>query len=189
MTTVAGPSQWSGRSWGQPDPGDAGEGGKQPRQRRDAPVLPDGAGPASKARRRTRGTSVQNPVSVVPARTWRIWAGVQCAAAPSLGGRLRSPSSRRGGGRAEGLRRRRGEAAGVKLGAYLADRHAGNVGTAPRRSRCPGSARACGIGASPAEGAGRGGGPVVVRARERRAHGEGGQQVCSGRTGRPGGRW
>ena len=37
-----------------------------------------------------------------------------------------------------------------------------------------------GIGPSSAEGTGWGGGPVVVRARERRAHGEGGQQVGSG---------
>jgi hypothetical protein len=44
------------RSWGQPDPGDAGEGGKQPRQRRDALALPDGAGLASEAGRCTRGT-------------------------------------------------------------------------------------------------------------------------------------
>jgi len=46
------------RSWGQPEPGDDGEGGKQPRQRRDEPVLPDGSGPASMRRRCTRGTSV-----------------------------------------------------------------------------------------------------------------------------------
>jgi len=46
------------RSWGQPKPGDVGEGGKQPRQRRDGPASPDGPGPASKAGRRTRGTSV-----------------------------------------------------------------------------------------------------------------------------------
>jgi hypothetical protein len=44
------------RSWGQPDPGDAGEGGKQPRQCRDVPVLPDGTGPASETGRCTRGT-------------------------------------------------------------------------------------------------------------------------------------
>jgi phosphopantothenoylcysteine decarboxylase len=37
----------AGVKLGQPDPEDAGEGGQQPRQRRDAPVLPDGAGPAS----------------------------------------------------------------------------------------------------------------------------------------------
>jgi len=35
------------RSWGQPEPGGAGEGGEQPRQRRDGSVLPDGPGPAS----------------------------------------------------------------------------------------------------------------------------------------------
>jgi hypothetical protein len=40
-------------SWGQPDPGDAGEGGQQPRQRRDGPALPDGPGPASKTGRCT----------------------------------------------------------------------------------------------------------------------------------------
>jgi hypothetical protein len=44
------------RSWGQPGPGDAREGGKQPRQRQDVPVLPDGAGLASEAGRCTRGT-------------------------------------------------------------------------------------------------------------------------------------
>jgi len=46
------------RSWGQPEPGGTGEGGKQPRQRRDGSVLPDGPGPASKTGRCTRGTSV-----------------------------------------------------------------------------------------------------------------------------------
>jgi hypothetical protein len=38
-------------SWGQPEPGNAGEGGKQPRQRRDGLVLPDGLGSASEIRR------------------------------------------------------------------------------------------------------------------------------------------
>lgn len=47
---------WLGRrsgliKLGQPDLGNAGEGGKRARQRRDVPVLPDGAGPSSKARR------------------------------------------------------------------------------------------------------------------------------------------
>jgi group II intron reverse transcriptase/maturase len=42
-------------SWGQPEPGDAGEGGKQPRQRRDGPALPDGSGSASKAEVRHEG--------------------------------------------------------------------------------------------------------------------------------------
>ena len=39
------------RSWGQSEPGDAGEGGKQPRQRRDGSALPDDPGPASKTER------------------------------------------------------------------------------------------------------------------------------------------
>ncbi|GAA3753079.1 hypothetical protein GCM10022225_42250 [Plantactinospora mayteni] len=38
-------------SWGQPEPGNAGKGGKQPRQRRDGLVLPDGLGSASEIRR------------------------------------------------------------------------------------------------------------------------------------------
>ncbi|MEI8192106.1 MAG: hypothetical protein WCI75_20545, partial [candidate division NC10 bacterium] len=41
------------RSWGQPDPGDAGEGGKQPRQRRDGSAPSDGPGPASETGRCT----------------------------------------------------------------------------------------------------------------------------------------
>ena len=94
----------------------------------------------------------------------------------------------RRGGHGEGLRRSRGDAAGAKLDAKLIDRFAVNTGTIPRRSRCPGSTRAGGIGPSSAEGAGWGGGPVVVRARERRAHGEGGQQAGSAGRGRPGGR-
>jgi hypothetical protein len=39
-----------------------------------------------------------------------------------------------------------------------------NTGTIPHRSRRPGAARAGGIDASSVEGAGWGGGPVVVRA-------------------------
>lgn len=94
----------------------------------------------------------------------------------------------RWGGHGEGLRRNRGDAAGAKLDAKLIDRFAVNTGTIPCRSRRPGAARDAGIGASSAKGAGWGGGPVVVRARERRAHGEGGQQVGSAGRGMPGGR-
>jgi hypothetical protein len=49
--SAAGLSQRSGGSWGQPDPGDAGEGGKRPRQGQDVPVPPDGAGLLSEVRR------------------------------------------------------------------------------------------------------------------------------------------
>lgn len=69
-----------------------------------------------------------------------------------------------------------------------------NVGTVRCRPRLvlPARERA---GALSAVGAGRGGGLVVVAGvttrrggRESRPQGEGGQQVCSGRQGRPGGR-
>ena len=49
-------------SWGQPDLGNAGEGGKQPRQRRDGLAPPDSPGPASEARR----CSVSEPVVDAP---------------------------------------------------------------------------------------------------------------------------
>jgi hypothetical protein len=55
------------------------------------------------------------------------------------------------GGHGEGLRRNRGDAAGAKLDAKLIDRFAVNTGTIRCRSRCPGSVRAGGIGASSAE--------------------------------------
>jgi hypothetical protein len=61
-TSAAWPSQQPGRSWEQPDPGSAGEGGKQLRQCRDAPALPDGAGSASRA----RGYSESEPVVDAP---------------------------------------------------------------------------------------------------------------------------
>ena len=95
----------------------------------------------------------------------------------------------RWGGHGEGLRRDHGDAAGAKLGAKLIDRFAVNTGTFPRRSRGLESIRVAGIDPSSVEGAGWGGGSVVVRAGERPAHGEGGQQVGSDRAGMPGGRW
>jgi hypothetical protein len=47
----------AGCSWGQPDPGGAGKGGKQPRRSQDGPELPDGPGLVSETRRCTRETS------------------------------------------------------------------------------------------------------------------------------------
>ena len=94
----------------------------------------------------------------------------------------------RWGGHGEGLRRNRGDAAGAKLGAGLIDRFSVNTGTIPRRSLGLGPTRVVGIDASSVEGGGWGGGPVVVRAGERPAHGEGGQQVSGESTGMPGGR-
>jgi hypothetical protein len=97
-------------------------------------------------------------------------------------------SSGRWGGHVEGLRRRRGDTAGAKLGATLIDRFTVNTGTIPHRSHRSESIRVGGIDASFVEGAGWGGGSVVVRAHERCVHGEGGQQVSGESTGMPGGR-
>jgi hypothetical protein len=94
----------------------------------------------------------------------------------------------RWGGHGESLRRNRGDAAGAKLDAGLIDRFTVNTGTIPYRSLGPVSIRVRGLDTSSVEGAGWGGGPVVVRADERSAHGEGGQQVSSTDTGMPGGR-
>ena len=51
--STLGPSQQPERSWGQPEPGDVGEGGKQPRQRRDGSGPSDDPGPASETERCT----------------------------------------------------------------------------------------------------------------------------------------
>ncbi len=52
---------------------------EQPQQRRAGSALPDDPGPLSKTGRCTRETSVGTPSIDVPARTWRMWAGQQCA--------------------------------------------------------------------------------------------------------------
>ena len=82
----------------------------------------------------------------------------------------------RWGGQGEGLRRSRGDTAGAELNAKLIKRLSVNTGTFADRSCCLKSVQAGGIGTSSAEGPWMGGGLVVVRARERRVHGEGGQQ-------------
>jgi len=94
----------------------------------------------------------------------------------------------RWGGHEESLRRTRGEAAGAELGASLVDRFMVNVGTA---SGLP-------FPLSSQDGGGqvhrrlltleRDGALVVVRDRESRSHGEGGQRICGAWTGMPGGR-
>jgi hypothetical protein len=95
----------------------------------------------------------------------------------------------RWGGHGEGLRRSRGDAAGAELGAKPIDRFSVNTGTIPLRSCGPDAIWVGGIDASSVEGAGWGGGSVVVRAGERLVHGEGSQQVSSTDAGMPGGRW
>ena len=82
-----------------------------------------------------------------------------------------------------------GDAAGVELGADLAERSCGERGNHPRPP--PNRTSGPGVGGKVRcrlMAMGWGGGLVVVRARERRAHGEGGQQVGREDAGMPGGR-
>jgi len=93
----------------------------------------------------------------------------------------------RWGGRAEGLRRRRGDAVGVELGTCLTDRVRSERGNHPRLPFPPGSQPGDRQVRCRLRAVWWGGGPVVVRARESRVHGEGGQQVGGRDTGMPGG--
>jgi hypothetical protein len=101
-----------------------------------------------------------------------MWAEEQCTSV--LIGWATPASEFRGrrGGHEEGLRRTRGEAAGEKLGAAPVDRSAMNVGTILGLPAVGGQAR-CRLLAL-----GWGGAFVVVRGRESRPHGEGGQRIC-----------
>ncbi|CAO5226488.1 hypothetical protein FAGKG844_1000004 [Frankia sp. AgKG'84/4] len=78
---------------------------------------------------------------------------------------------------------------GQELGASSVDRLSIERGNRPASVRSSAVVVGGGIDASSVEGAGRGGGPVVVRGRESRPHGEGGQQARGEDAGMPGGRW
>ena len=77
---------------------------------------------------------------------------------------------------------------GQELGTSLVDRSCSERGNQPRSPSGSGSQPDPGQARRRLRAVGWGGGLVVVRARERRVHGEGDQQVGSGRTGRSGGR-
>jgi hypothetical protein len=83
------------------------------------------------------------------------------------------------GDRAEGLRRTRGDAAGVKLGPAPADRWPVNVGSAWALPYPPGVQPGGGQARRPLTAPGRGRAPVVVRRRESRRHGEGGSRLAA----------
>ena len=94
----------------------------------------------------------------------------------------------RPGGHEESLRRTRGEAAGEELGAGPANRFMVNVGTtlgppSPPHRQCGGGQARCRLMVL-----GWDGGPVVVRGRESRLHGEGAQQASSNATAMAGAR-
>lgn len=67
-----------------------------------------------------------------PARTWRIWAGRGAhPVADWRSGNFRRGCDKPSGGHGECLRRSRGDAAGVELGASLVDRLPGERGNRP----------------------------------------------------------
>ena len=108
---------------------------EQPRQSRVGPGLPDGPGPVSETGRYTQGTGVVTPLQATPAPTRWMWAGSRCRPAAAGGGELSVRVCSLGpGGHGEGLRRSRGDAAGVEPGASPVDRTAVNVGTLHARS-------------------------------------------------------
>jgi hypothetical protein len=93
------------------------------------------------------------------------------------------------GGHEESLRRTRGEAAGEELDTDPTDRFVVNVGTIPGSPFPP--HRQCGGGQARCRltDLGWDGGPVVVRGRESRPHGEGAQRVSSDTQAMAGARW
>jgi hypothetical protein len=175
------------RSWGQPEPGDAGEGGKQPRQRRDGSALPDGPGPASKTGRCNASEPVAKPLN---RRAGSNLVDMGRSAVHDHPVVVDSEAGRnpRPGGHTEGLRRRCGEAAGAQLDASPVDRLVVNVGTIPTLPFPPPIQGGGGQARRRLLAPGWDGALVVVRGRESRPHGEGGQRVRKAGTGTPGGR-
>lgn len=104
---------------------------------------------------------------------WAVHVGLLGSATPT------SVDGGRSGGHGESLRRNRGEAAGEELGTDPIDWLMVNVGTilgspSPPHVRCGGGQARCRLKAL-----GWDGGPVVVRGRESRPHGEGVQRTSS----------
>ncbi len=127
---------------------------------------------------------VEAPRFLQRPETWRIWVVDSNDAALFCGGSLRVRLFALGVVAGGMLRVPAGWAVGVQPTADPVKRIMANVGSAPCAPGCwwrPGKAR-CRL-----MGAGRGGVRVVVRGRESRPHGEGGQQGRS-ITSRSGGR-
>jgi hypothetical protein len=92
-----------------------------------------------------------------------------CSVLVSVQGRLARPVCARAGEAVPWVAGLHGDVPGVQLGADPADRSVVNVGSVPAvpAELCSGQAH------RPLLPPGRGGGPVVVRGRESRSHGEG----------------
>jgi hypothetical protein len=117
-------------------------------------------------------------------KTWRTWVVHSDDAALIDGGSLYARLIYLGVGTGERLRVLAGGAVGVQPAADPVERIMVNVGSA---SRAPGRWWRSGKARCRLMGAGRGGVRVVVRGRESRLHGEGGQQDRGMRS-RSGGR-
>jgi len=162
-------------------------GREQLRQRRGGPALPDDPGSASKAGRCTSAeTSGQTPSSPEPTPTWWMWVGQQRTS-------RKRDDSRVGG--AGPNRRPRGRTAAYpwrgcrgKAGRLPRQAVSGEHGNHPEPPSPPASQAGGGQASRRLMARRWGGAPVVVRGRESRPHGKGGQRVRSRRAGMPGGR-
>jgi len=164
-------------------------GGSSPDNVRDESASSDGSGSASSEEKVYARNHCPKPCNC-RTRLKPDGYGSRCSAWPSRdAGSVNSEAGSRvrWGGHVESLRRRHGEAAGVEAGASLLDRFRGERGNHLRSPFPPGSRSGGGQARCRLMAVRWGGGLVVVRARERRVHGEGDQQVGSGRTGRSGG--
>ena len=109
-----------------------------------------------------------------------MWAGQQCT--PVAWATPKPVYDRRSGGHGESLRRTRGEAAGAQLGTDPAKRFMVNVGTISAPPSPPVSQTGGGKARRRLTAWRWDGVPVVVRGRESRPHGEGGQRISSDRN-------
>jgi hypothetical protein len=155
-------------------------GREQPRQRSgDAGAL---AASATQARREgiAQANECQMPRDSKTVGS-RMVPGRRSSVAASFRGRCSyAPFIRCGArGRVEGLRRTHGDAVGVKLDPVPVNRDTVNVGSVLGSPSLLGSRPGSGQAHRRLLAWGRGRALVVVRARESRAHGEGGQQVCN----------
>ena len=133
---------------------------------------------------------MEPPQEVGPARTWWIWAGIS-SARTSLqpgGTTLGAAWSAGPGATAKACGVVVDEAAGEKLGTDPVERSVVNVGTILGVALPAGQPGRSGKARRRLMARGWGGVLVVVRGRESRPHGEGGQRVRSRGTGMPGGR-
>ena len=172
-------------------PGEAGDGqgagsrvgGQASRQRDGRAALPDARVRASETERQSESESmVEAPSSVNRPETWRTWVGCNDDAALYSGGSLHVPLRSWGGGRRETAIARRMVCRG-KVGCRPGQTDHGERGKRPVRARPVGVGKA----RCPLMRMGCGGVRVVVRGRESRPRGEGGQQDRSMRS-RSGGR-